>query len=87
MSKYYRAPHGGEPSAYPTVAAQTAFEKGLLEKTVKSTADVILYDNRVVVFKAEGDVMLYVVGGLDENEMLLYQVVIALRDVLQMLLK
>jgi hypothetical protein len=59
----------------------------LLEKTVKSTADIILYDNHVVVFKAEGDVLLYVVGGLDENEMMLWQVVLALRDTLGMLLK
>jgi len=31
--------------------------------------------------------MLYVVGGMDENEMLLYHVVLALRDSLQILLK
>lgn len=31
--------------------------------------------------------MLYVVGGMEENEMLLYHVVLALRDSLQILLK
>ncbi|KAI5282761.1 Golgi-to-ER vesicle coat component, partial [Ascosphaera acerosa] len=46
---------------YATVKEQKAFEKGLLEKTNKSTSEIILYDNRVVVYKAEGDVMLYVV--------------------------
>ncbi len=35
----------------------------------------------------EGDVMLYVVGGGDENEILLFGVVIALRDALSILLK
>ncbi|KAI9858134.1 MAG: Golgi-to-ER vesicle coat component [Vezdaea acicularis] len=72
---------------YPTLKEQKAFEKGLLEKTVKQNTDVILYDNRIVVFKTEGDVMLYVVGGGEENEILLYNVVLCLRDALNILLK
>jgi hypothetical protein len=69
LAKYYSAPHppvgtqagstnypGANP--YPTLKEQKAFEKGLLEKTVKQTSDVILYDNRVVVFKPESDVIL-----------------------------
>lgn len=52
--------------------AQKAFEKGLLEKTAKTHADVILYDNRVVTFKTEGDVMIFVVGSAEENEILLF---------------
>lgn len=35
----------------------------------------------------EGDVMMYVVGGGEENEILLFQVVLALRDSLAILLK
>lgn len=96
LAKYYSQPHiphgaqgnnypGANP--YPTVKDQKAFEKGLLEKTVKQTSDVILYDNRVVVFKVESDVMLYVVGGADENEIMMYNVVLALRDSLNILLK
>ena len=48
---------------------------------------MILYDNKVVVFKMESDVMMYVVGEAEENEILLYNVVLALRDVLSILLK
>jgi len=66
---------------------QKAFEKGLMDKTNKQSNDVILYDNRVVVFKVESDVMLYVVGGADENEILLYNVVLSLRDTLGILFK
>jgi len=69
LAKYYNAPHPphGTPAGsttypganpYPSVKDQKAFEKGLLEKTAKQTSDVILYDNRVVVFKQESDVML-----------------------------
>ncbi|KAJ5084089.1 hypothetical protein NUU61_008668 [Penicillium alfredii] len=72
---------------YPTVKEQRSFEKGLLEKTNKSASDVILYDNRIVVFKMESDVMLYVVGSADENEVLLYNVVLSLRDALGILFK
>lgn len=94
LTRYYSAPHApsgstNHPGAspYPTVKEQKAFEKGLLEKTNKQTSDVILYDGRVVVFKMEGDVMLYVVGGGDENEIMLFGVVLALRDALAILLK
>ena len=95
LAKYYTAPHqapSSSPNApgsnpYPTLKDQKAFEKGLLEKTNKQTSDVILYDGRVVVFKMEGDVMMYVVGGGEESEVLLYSVVLALRDSLGILLK
>lgn len=94
FAKYYSPPHlpagqtnypGANP--YPTVKEQKVFEKGLMDKTNKQSSDVILYDNRVVVFKVESDVMLYVVGGADENEVLLYNVVLSLRDSLGLLLK
>lgn len=91
-AKYYESPHTSAthpPPAQPykTVKDQKNFEKGLLEKTAKQTSDVILYDNKVIVFKMEGDVMLYVVGSADENEILLYNVVLCLRDSLSILLK
>lgn len=72
---------------YPDLKAQKAFEKGLLEKTAKQTADIILYDNRVVLYKCESDIMMYVVGGMEENEIMLYNVVLALRDSLHLLFK
>ncbi|CAF9919054.1 MAG: Golgi-to-ER vesicle coat component [Alectoria fallacina] len=94
LTKYYSAPHAppnstSHPGAnpYSTIKEQKAFEKGLLEKTNKQSSDIILYDGRVVVFKMEGDVMLYVVGGGEENEILLFGVVLALRDSLSILLK
>lgn len=75
------------PNPFPDVKAQKAFEKGLLEKTAKQTGDIILYDNRIVLYKMESDVMMYVVGSVDENEVLLYNVILALRDSLHLLFK
>ena len=40
-----------------------------------------------MVFKQEGDVMLYIVGGAAENEMLLWHVLLGWRDALNVLLK
>ena len=92
FAKYYTPPHSNlsqptPPQPYSTLKEQKAFEKGLLEKTAKQTSDVILYDNKVVVFKMESDVMLYIAGSAEENEILLYNVVLALRDTLHILLK
>lgn len=96
LTRYYSPPHipqgaqgNNHPGANPYVSVkdQKAFEKGLIEKTAKQTSDVILYDNRIVVFKMESDVMLYVVGGAEENEIMLYNVILALRDSLNILLK
>jgi hypothetical protein len=77
------APH----SPYPDVKSQKTFEKGLLDKTAKQTADIILYDNRIVLYKSESDVMMYVVGSIDENEIMLYNVILAIRDSLHLLFK
>ncbi|KJZ78767.1 hypothetical protein HIM_02158 [Hirsutella minnesotensis 3608] len=94
FAKYYTPPHsagaGGASSSmnpYPDLKSQKAFEKGLIDKTAKQTGDIILYDNRIVLYKLESDVMIYVVGSLEENEILLYNTVLALRDSLHLLFK
>jgi coatomer subunit zeta len=102
LGKYYQSPHLSsvppttlqstytttpQPNPYPTLKEQRTFEKGLFEKTKKQTSDVILFDNKLVVYKQAVDVTMYVVGGAEENEIMLYLVVVALRDCLDALLK
>lgn len=102
LAKYYSPPHLAsappaplnsqyittpQPNPYPTVKDQDTFEKGLFEKTKKQSSDVILYDNKLVVYKQGVDVTMYVVGGAEENEIMLYLVVVALRDCLDAILK
>ncbi|KAI1761859.1 snare-like protein [Hypoxylon sp. FL1150] len=95
FAKYYSSPHHAPTATshhqssgpFADVKSQKTFEKGLLEKTAKQTGDIILYDNRIVLYKMESDVMMYVVGGVDENEVLLYNVILALRDSLHLLFK
>lgn len=67
--------------------SQNAFEKALLDKTAKQTGDILLFDGRIVLYKSESDVMLYLVGSVDENEVLLYNAILALRDSLHLLFK
>ncbi|KAF5535078.1 coatomer zeta chain [Fusarium napiforme] len=94
FAKYFQPPHSA-PNAptsssanpYSDVKSQKAFEKGLIDKTAKQNGDIILYDNRIVLYKMESDVMMYVVGSVDENEILLYNTILALRDSLHILFK
>ncbi len=99
FAKYFSPPHhhphhamsgvkaDGFSQPYASLKDQKAFESGLHEKTAKQTSDIVLFDNHVVVYKQVVDVMMYVLGGLDENEVLLYNVVVALRESLEILLK
>ncbi|KAI0125678.1 clathrin adaptor complex small chain [Xylariales sp. AK1849] len=97
FTKYYSSPHQAPTATagatisnsgpYPDVKSQKTFEKGLLDKTAKQTGDIILYDNRIVLYKLESDVMIYIVGSIDENEVLLYQAILAIRDSLHLLFK
>lgn len=93
FAKYYSAPHADPTN--PSTAANTltnvkdqkSFEKGLFSKTNKQNADVIIYENHVVVYKQVVDVIIYMVASsLSENEAMLYQVVVGLRDALDILL-
>ncbi|CAN6674484.1 coatomer subunit zeta [Trichomonascus vanleenenianus] len=95
FSSYYDPPHqqardsiaSGNDLASQSLEEQRAFEKGLFSKTNKQNSDVIIYDSNVVVYKQVVDVIIYVVGSVEENEAMLYQVVVGLRDALEILLK
>ncbi|KAG5518259.1 hypothetical protein PMAC_003055 [Pneumocystis sp. 'macacae'] len=93
FAKYCQSPHeipqAGyvHPNLYPTVKEQRIFEKGLWEKTKKTNNDVILYENHTVVYKSSVDITIYVIGGQDENELILYEVLTTLKDTLEMLFK
>ncbi|KAM7205485.1 Longin-like domain containing protein [Naviculisporaceae sp. PSN 640] len=95
FAKYYDQGIGGQASGaattpanpYPDKAAQLRFEKGLLAKTAKQSGDILLFDGKVVLYKFESDVGIFVVGGPEENEILLYNVILAIRDSFHLLFK
>ncbi|KAJ3021725.1 Coatomer subunit zeta-1 [Thoreauomyces humboldtii] len=80
LSKYY------QPD-YPTLKEQKVFEKGLFEKTRKTTSEIIMFENQIVVYKNSIDVFLYVIGSVDENELILAHVLSSYYETLAILLK
>ncbi|KAK2076474.1 hypothetical protein QBZ16_000999 [Prototheca wickerhamii] len=71
--------------------AQANYEMSLFAKTSRTNArgeaEVIAFDNVIVVYKFVGDLMFYVAGGSDENEILLYSVLNAFVDSISLLLR
>eukprot|EP00199_Chlamydomonas_sp_CCMP681_P006377 CAMPEP_0119108756 /NCGR_PEP_ID=MMETSP1180-20130426/15641_1 /TAXON_ID=3052 ORGANISM="Chlamydomonas cf sp, Strain CCMP681" /NCGR_SAMPLE_ID=MMETSP1180 /ASSEMBLY_ACC=CAM_ASM_000741 /LENGTH=185 /DNA_ID=CAMNT_0007094409 /DNA_START=144 /DNA_END=701 /DNA_ORIENTATION=- len=82
--KYY----GNE---WPTVAAQAEFEKSLWTKTSRTNArqeaEIVMLDSNIMVYKYLGDLMFYVVGSQDENELILYTILQAFYESISILLR
>jgi hypothetical protein len=66
---------------------QTVSEKNLFEKTRKSTGDIIMYENMIVIYRPVVDLVFYLLGGVDENEVMLQGALNAFIDALTILLK
>jgi len=71
--------------------AQEAFEKRLFSKTskgsVKSDAEIILFENFVAVYKCVSDAYFYVIAEAGENELLVLSVLQALEETMSNLLR
>ncbi|KAH7656890.1 Vesicle coat complex COPI zeta subunit protein [Dioscorea alata] len=76
---------------WPTLAAKLAFEKSVFTKTQKtnarSEAEIIMFDNHIVVYKFIQDLHFYVTGGDDENELILATVLQGFFDAVGLLLR
>mmetsp|Transcript_13669 Transcript_13669/g.36962 ORF Transcript_13669/g.36962 Transcript_13669/m.36962 type:complete len:183 (+) Transcript_13669:107-655(+) len=76
---------------WPTLAAQSSFEKSLWNKTTRTNArqeaEIIMVDNYVMVYKYLGDLMFYVTGSQEENELILYSVLQAFYESVSLLLR
>lgn len=65
---------------------QISFEKKLTLKAAKSPNEVMLIDDAMVLYRALGDVHVFIVGGIEENELLLLNVLNVFCDSLQIVL-
>ncbi|KAJ7233820.1 coatomer protein [Mycena rebaudengoi] len=89
LAKYYR-PKGhpaGESKAFLTLKEQKAFEKGLWAKTKKAGGDIILYDSHLAVYKHSLDLIVYLIAGPMENELMLSTALNNFFDALTLLLR
>ena len=76
---------------FPDKAAQADFERKLFKKTRNSAArvdaEVLVLDGLTVVFKSAVDVTFAIVGGSDENELILVTLLESLVDAVASLMK
>ncbi|KAF7726094.1 Golgi-to-ER vesicle coat component [Apophysomyces ossiformis] len=80
LAKYY----GSETTS---IKEQKAFEKGLFEKTKRAQGEVILYNNQVILYRSNIDIFFYVVGSLEENELILLSMLNAFYDAVSTVLR
>ncbi|GMM50114.1 coatomer subunit zeta [Starmerella bacillaris] len=81
LSKYYQTPRASALATSP-VAEQRSFEQKLAAKTKGVNDDVLIFDGHLVVYKQLADILVYIVAPLDENEVLIFQTLTTLRDVI-----
>ncbi|PRT52442.1 putative coatomer subunit zeta [Wickerhamiella sorbophila] len=86
FAKYYSPPHDTEVPKL-TLAEQLKFEKGLFEKTSRQNNDILIYDNELVVYKALMGPKIYMVCPPEENEAMMFQALMGIRDALDVLLE
>ncbi|KAL7746383.1 Golgi-to-ER vesicle coat component [Sorochytrium milnesiophthora] len=83
LAKYYTNAH----QEYPTVKEQRQLEKSLWDKTKKLlNNEILLFENQVVVYRASVDVIFYLVGSAEENEVMLTTVLQVIYDSLGLIL-
>lgn len=85
-SKYYEAPHILNQAIFTTVKKQKEFEKRLFEKTHKQDSEILIFEDHLVLYKEYMDVVLCLVGSLEENEVILQQAFTAFKDSLDLIL-
>ncbi|KAH8110551.1 coatomer protein [Phellopilus nigrolimitatus] len=89
LAKYYR-PKGspyGDTKGLTTLKEQKSFEKGLWEKTKKAGSDIILYEGHLAVYKHATDLIFYIIGNAEENELMLSLALNSFYDALTVLLR
>lgn len=83
-AKYYRPE---DPlQAYKTLQQQEKFEKTIYDKVNKLHQDVLLCDNHLITYKQTNDVIVIIVGALNENECMLYTLTHNVNEALSILL-
>ncbi|XRA97433.1 coatomer subunit zeta [Pycnococcus provasolii] len=76
---------------WPTINAQSKYEKSVFTKTSRSNArgeaEITMFDNVIVVYKFVSDLNFYVTGAADENELILNSILTAFFESVQLLLR
>uniref|UniRef100_A0A8B9IT56 Coatomer subunit zeta n=1 Tax=Amazona collaria TaxID=241587 RepID=A0A8B9IT56_9PSIT len=73
LAKYY-------DSTFPTAKEQSAFERSIFMQSQRAGGEVASMQGLTVVYRSSGDLCFYVVGGGQENELMLLSVLTCLLD-------
>jgi hypothetical protein len=63
------------------------FQAELACAHLPGAAEIVMFDSYIVVYKCVGDLMFYVTGSQDENELILYSVLVAFYESVSILLR
>ncbi|KAM6295472.1 coatomer subunit zeta-2 [Aegotheles albertisi] len=80
LAKYY-------DGTFPTAQEQAAFERSIFRQTQRAGGEVACLEGLTVVYRNSADLFFYVVGGCEENELMLSAVLACLLDTLSHLLR
>ncbi|XP_074018743.1 coatomer subunit zeta-2 isoform X2 [Numenius arquata] len=80
LAKYY-------DGTFPTAKEQVAFEKSIFSKTHRAGGEIACLEGLTIVYRSSIDLFFYVVGGCQENELMLSAVLTCLLDTLGHLLR
>ncbi|CAG5087257.1 Oidioi.mRNA.OKI2018_I69.PAR.g11499.t1.cds [Oikopleura dioica] len=72
---------------FPTLKEQKPFEKKIFEKTRKRDDEIVLLDGQTICYKTNVDLLFYVIGSQDENELLLSAVLNCVYDSISLILR
>ncbi|KAG8566119.1 hypothetical protein GDO81_013115 [Engystomops pustulosus] len=80
VAKYYDC-------TFPSLVEQQEFEKKLFLKTQRSESEVVLVDGVTALCQRSSDVMCFIIGGPDENELMLLSALTCLCESLYHILR
>ncbi|XP_069732893.1 coatomer subunit zeta-2 isoform X1 [Phaenicophaeus curvirostris] len=80
LAKYY-------DSTFPTAKAQAAFERSIFKQSQRAGGEIACLEGLTIVYRSSVDLFFYVVGGCQENELMLSAVLTCLLDALGHLLR
>ncbi|KAH3680506.1 hypothetical protein WICMUC_000294 [Wickerhamomyces mucosus] len=76
-AKYY-----SQDEEFKTVKLQKSFESKLFTKTTKQNFEILIFENKLIIYKEIADIIIYIISGLEENEIYLYDLLSSFKDTL-----
>jgi coatomer subunit zeta len=80
VAKYY-------DDQFASVKEQKEFERTLFVKTQKANGEIIMLNNMTIVYRSSIDLYFYVIGSINENEILLVSILNCIYDTMSIIVR